>query len=98
MPQAGFWTAEQRRNEARQPVAVATAAGDIIEGPVRIPTPPPGSVDAKASVRHDLDKLFAVRDAELKRHAAESGNPDATRPMYLPTQPQALRLGRPRER
>jgi hypothetical protein len=98
MPQAGFWTAEQRRAEARQPVAFATAEGDIIEGPVRIATPPPGSVDAKDSVRHDLDKLFAVRDAELKRHAAESGGPDATRPMYLQTQPQALRPVRPRQR
>lgn len=98
MPQAGFWTAEHRRTEARQPLAAATAAGDIIEGPVRIPTPPAGSVDAKDSVRHDLDKLFAVRDAELKRHAAESGSPDATRPMYLQTQPQALRPVRPRQR
>lgn len=98
MPQPGYWTAEQRRNEARQPVAVATAAGDIIEGPVRIPTPPPGSVDAKDSVRHDLDKLFAVRDAELKRHAAETSATDATRPMYLPTQPSALRPPRGRER
>lgn len=98
MPQAGFWTAEHRRAEAPQPVAVATAAGNIIEGPVRIPTPPPGPVDAKDSVRHDLDKLFAVRDAELKRHAAESGSPDATRPMYLQTQPSALRPSRARER
>jgi hypothetical protein len=98
MPQAGFWTADHRRAEARRPAAVATAAGDIIEGPVRVPTPPPGSVDAKDSVRHDLDKLFAVRDAELKRHAAESGGADATRPMYLPTQPSALRPSRGRER
>ena len=98
MPQPGFWTAEHRRAEARQPVAAAIAAGDIIEGPVRIPTPPPGAADAKDSVRHDLDKLFAVRDAELKRHAAENGGPDATRPMYLQTQPQALRATRTRER
>lgn len=96
MPQAGFWTAEQRRAQTRHPVAVA--AGDIIEGPVRIPTAPAGAVDAKDSVRHDLDKLFAVRDAELKRHSAESGSPDATRPMYLQTQPQALRPVRSRER
>lgn len=96
MPQAAFWTAEQRHVEARQPVAAA--AGDIIEGPVRIPTRPPGAVDAKDSVRHDLDKLFAVRDAELKRHSAGSGSPDATRPMYLQTQPQALRPVRSRER
>lgn len=98
MPQPGFWTAEHRRPEARQPVQPAGAAGDIIEGPVRIPTPPVAAVDAKDSVRHDLDKLFAVRDAELKRHAAENGGPEATRPMYLPTQPQALRPVRPRER
>ena len=97
MPQAGFWTAEHRSAQTRQPVPVAGAAGNIIEGPVRIPTPPAQSVDAKDSVRHDLDKLFAARDAELKRRAAESGSPEATRPMYLPTQPQALRPGRPRE-
>ena len=95
MPQPGYWTAEHRR-QARQPVEVTAAAGDVIEGPVRIATPHVRS-EAKDSVRHDLDKLFAVRDAELKRHAAESSNPDATRPMYLQTQPQALRPVRPRE-
>lgn len=93
MPQPGFWTAEQRRAEA-VPVEPAEASGDVIAGPVRIATPHVAPADAKDSVRHDLDKLLAVRDAELKRHAEESGNPDATRPMYLPTQPQAL----PRER
>lgn len=98
MPQPGFWTAEQKRSEARQPVFEPSSAGDIIEGPVRIPTPPPGAVEVKDSVRHDLDKLFAVRDAELQRHTAESGGPDATRPMYLQTQPQALRAVRARER
>lgn len=98
MPQPGYWTAEQRRMEARQPLAAASAAGDVIEGPVRIAAPPAGSWDAKDSVRHDLDQLFAVRDAELQRHAAETGAADATRPMYLPTQPSALRASRARER
>ena len=97
MPQPGYWTAEHRRQEARQPAEVTAAAGDVIEGPVHIATPH-GASEAKDSVRHDLDKLFAVRDAELKRHAAEGSNPDATRPMYLPTQPQPLRPVRPRER
>lgn len=97
LPQPGFWTAEQRRPQARQPVQAADAVGDIIEGPVRIATPHVGSAEAKDSVRHDLDRLFAVRDAELKRHAAESTNPDATRPMYLQTQPQSLRPAPSRE-
>ncbi len=97
MPQPGYWTADRRRSESRQPAKAASAAADIIEGPVRIPPPPAGS-DARDSVRHDLDKLFAVRDAELKRHVEENGPPDATRPMYLQTQPQTLRPARTRER
>lgn len=97
MPQAGFWTAEQRHAETREEAPAASSFGDVIEGPVRIPARP-ARADNKDSVRHDLDKLFAVRDAELKRHAAESGSTEPTQPMYLPTQPQTLRPDRERER
>jgi len=97
MPQPGFWTAEHRRAEAPPAVEPVADAAEVIAGPVRIATPHVASADAKDSVRNDLDKLFAVRDAELKRHAEESGHPEATRPMYLPTQPQPLRPVRPSE-
>lgn len=86
MPQAGFWTADQRRADARRPVQAADAAGDVIEGPARIAPARAAAADCKDSVRHDLDMLFAVRDAELKRHAMQSGSADATQPMYLQTQ------------
>jgi len=100
MPQAGFWTAELRPDTAVPPPALDPAAddvADVIAGPVRIATTPALGADAKDSVRQDLDKLLAVRDAELQRHGEASAGLEATRPMYLPTQPQPLRPVRPDE-
>jgi hypothetical protein len=98
MPQPGYWTADHR------PVAAAPAAAplaepaiqpsaDVIAGPVRIGTPRSTRAgnrprEADDSLRDDLDKLLAVRDAELQRHAFSG--PEATQPMYLKTEPQPL--------
>jgi hypothetical protein len=52
----------------------------IIEGPVNLPDP-------NADVRADLERLFAVRDADL-RHAAEADEPPRS---FAATEPSALR-------
>jgi hypothetical protein len=98
MPQPGFWTASQRPFVVAPPLpdSPPVASGDVIAGPVRIGTPevsrPPlePHPETRDSVRHDLDKLLAVRDAELQRHTNLYGTPEATQPMYLTTERQPL--------
>jgi hypothetical protein len=94
LPQPGFWTAEQRPDDAAEAIdeeVVAAASADVIAGPVRVGSPTPAPTeDDRDSVRHDLDKLLAIRDAELKRHADQYGPSEATQPMYLATEPQPL--------
>lgn len=93
LPQAGFWTADSRPAAPPSPAAPAVpVSAEVIAGPVRIvpPKPEPSPADAPDSVRSDLDRLLAVRDAELKRHAAGPGGTEVTEPMYLKTQPAPL--------
>lgn len=99
MPQPGFWTAEPKPAAEFSEIATVTEpreepSADVIAGPVRIPTPrvprTAAGAEARDSVRHDLDKLLAVRDAELNRHAETFGSPEPTQPMYLKTEPQPL--------
>lgn len=105
LPQAGYWTADPRPAATTMPEQDAPASGaDVIAGPVRIANPEaaPRKVDDEGdespdSVRRDLDRLFAVRDAELKRHAEARGT-DPTEPMYLKTEPQPLPESARRER
>jgi hypothetical protein len=93
LPHPGTWTSEPRpaddpKSEAdTEPIG---GSGDVIAGPVRIagassPRPEPVDDDVKA----DLERLFAVRDAEMELHARRTTS-DATQPMYLKTEPQPL--------
>jgi hypothetical protein len=86
MPHPGLWTAEAHAPRAvAQPAAVA---GGVIAGPVRIVDF--GAAAAKdAKAREDLEQLFAVRDADLKKHA-EGTAYDATQPMFARTEPAKL--------
>lgn len=99
LPQPGFWTAEQRPDSVAEAIddEAAEPSADVIAGPVRVAAPaPPAAEDDRDSVRHDLDKLLAIRDAELKRHAEQYGPSEATQPMYLATEPQPLTPARRR--
>jgi len=91
MPHPGTWTSEPREPEEAAPQeAQPSSYGDVIAGPVRI-----GAAAATAAatedddVKADLERLFAVRDAELELNAQRTGT-DATQPMYLRTEPQPL--------
>jgi hypothetical protein len=99
LPQPGYWTAEHRPTSPAEPVAdePEEASGDVIAGPQRIAAlPQEMSDEERDSVRNDLDKLLAIRDAELKHHA-EYGPSEPTQPMYLATEPQPLSPSRRRE-
>jgi hypothetical protein len=89
MPHPGTWTAEPRGAAEPARDAAPSSYGDVIAGPERIPdaapNPPPTEED---DVRADLEKLFAIRDAELGQ-SSQAGS-DATEPMYLRTEPQPL--------
>ena len=94
MPHPGIWTAEQRPDG---PDSVASelegGSGDVIAGPVRIGDPAAAKArigpDDDDDVKADLQRLFAVRDAELELHSRRTGG-DATQPMYLKKEPQPL--------
>ena len=101
MPHPGGWTSERRNG--KEPEAVAAGEpeggmGDVIAGPVRIADPAP-PIDPDADIKADLERLFAVRDAELKLNSQRvaAGAGDRTQPMYLKTEPQPLEQ-EPRER
>lgn len=102
LPQPGFWTASRRPLAAtpRGPDPAPEPSADLIAGPVRIGSSllatQAGQPETRDSVRHDLDKLLAVRDAEMQRHMDLYGAPQATRPMYLNTERQPL-AATPRE-
>lgn len=90
MPHPGTWTSEPRQPEAPQPAQAQPASyGDVIAGPVRIDTPPQPPLTEDEEVKADLQRLFAIRDAELELNAQRTGT-DATQPMYLRTEPQPL--------
>lgn len=99
LPQPGYWTAEHRPTAPAEPVPEQPeqASGDVIAGPQHVAAAAQELSDAeRESVRHDLDKLLAIRDAELKHHA-EYGPSEPTQPMYLATEPQPLSPSRRRE-
>jgi hypothetical protein len=92
MPHPGTWTSEPRETEETPPQeAEPSSYGDVIAGPVRIGTPaaPAAAPAEDDDVKADLERLFAVRDAELELNAQRTGS-DATQPMYLRTEPQPL--------
>ena len=88
MPHPRLWTSEPR---AAAPTAIPEpengGSADVIAGPVRISSPaqPENPLD---TAREDLEKLFAIRDADLKHHAGEGVAP--ARPTYTPTEPARL--------
>jgi hypothetical protein len=45
---------------------------------------------APGDVKSDLERLFAVRDAELEMNAQRLAGTDATQPMFLKTEPMEL--------
>jgi hypothetical protein len=76
MPHPNSWTAVRELDD--KPVREAApvpSSGDIIEGPVMIPKP----VD---DVRADLERLFALRDEDIKRHVGDDP--------FAPTRPAVL--------
>jgi len=90
MPHPGLWTSEPREGEAPAPQeAKPSSYGDVIAGPVRISNAPPPAPSEDDEVKADLERLFAVRDAELELNAQRTGS-DKTQPMYLRTEPQPL--------
>ena len=94
MPHAGFWTAEPRVDAAPQ-LPAPGGAGDVIAGPVVIGQAMKAAQDGTATnagARADLEALFAVRDADLKRHAETQSQPnfEKTQPMYAVTEPGKL--------
>ena len=66
MPHPGMWTSEPHRPPEVPAPAVAGGSGDVISGPVLIGRPEP-----QATAREDLEKLFAIRDADRQRNAAD---------------------------
>lgn len=91
MPNPGLW-----KEAPGEPVPIAATVptggdGDVIAGPAaREPALAQAgrhSIDARA----DLEHLFAMRDADFRRHAArEASGEDATQPMFLGTEPARL--------
>lgn len=103
LPHPGWWTAPAAA-VASQGIAGDAAAGgsgDVIAGPDHRRADPERDMppaDAAADIRSDLERLFAVRDAELKQNAerlAASGTAP-TEPMFLKTEPQPLDWQPPR--
>jgi hypothetical protein len=76
MPHAGSWTAAPVSVAVRQPALAPQQSGDVIAGPVVIPQP-------QDDVRGDLERLLALRDADLKRHGVSGDT-------YAPTRPATL--------
>jgi hypothetical protein len=78
LPHPNTWTAPAPPS---QPAALATEpaplpSADVIEGPTVLPSP--------ADVRADLERLMALRDADLRRHAGAGDQ------AYAPTRPATL--------
>jgi len=96
MPHPGVWTSDSASAAPASSVQVAAQApiggsADVIAGPVRIaePAPTPAPAAPRAAVtKAELDQLFAVRDADFKRHA--DGQSDGDSSQYLPTEPAKL--------
>jgi hypothetical protein len=91
LPHPGTWkeppAAASLQAAGTDPVG---GAADVIAGPsasqLTAEQVRQNSIDARA----DLEGLFAVRDADFKRHAAGEGEDAATQPMFLGTEPAKL--------
>jgi hypothetical protein len=91
MPQAGYWTAEPTMVVPRAtPAVIPGGSGDVIAGPVHIPETAGRAKEPVDATRADLEQLFAVRDADFKRHAGDDKDAP-TEPMWLGTEPAQLR-------
>jgi hypothetical protein len=94
MPHPGSWTANAELPHRSREVGRAEVPGgsaDVIAGPLGTdPYEVPTAESHASSVRTDLERLFAVRDAELEMNALRLAGTDATQPMYLKTQPMDL--------
>ena len=78
LPHPGTWTAPPPStfDTGPAPVAHVTRPAGIIEGPMLTPRP----ID---EVRADLERLLALRDQDMKRHAEGGDNFAPTRPASL---------------
>lgn len=92
MPHPSSWTEAPPPPAAIAELDVSGGSGRVIAGPLLVASTQPavaGSSAAEANA--DLEQLFAVRDADFRRHAdTEPANPDATQPMFLRTEPAKL--------
>lgn len=77
LPHPGAWTAPVAEPDAAPTIAEPLSSGDIIEGPVRLPTK--GHEDAKA----DLDELLAIRDADFRTNGGKPPTWASTEPAKL---------------
>ena len=93
MPYPGFWTAEPALEpEEEALLEVAGGSGDVISGPAHVPETAAPRTQESDSIRSDLDKLLAIRDAEMQgaEERFRNAGSEATQPMYLKTEPQPL--------
>jgi len=88
LPDASVWTAREAQSKditpsSKEPVPDIgqVAHGDVIAGPVY--SPEPSDTDA---AKADLEALMAIRDADFRAH----GEPQATQPVWLRTEPAPL--------
>lgn len=94
MPHPGVWTSDAAAippvpaQQAQAQAAPSGGSADVIAGPVRIAEAAAAPAARSAVTKAELDQLFAVRDADFKRHA--DGQSDADPSQYLPTEPARL--------
>ena len=74
LPHPGSWTAMPSAGVASATGNSLQSAGDVIAGPVTIER-------SQDNVKADLERLLAVRDADMKKHGAEDFA--ATQPIQL---------------
>jgi hypothetical protein len=101
MPHPGWWTAPPTAAASGIADDATGGSADVIAGPDRPGADAgrePSAADAAADVRSDLERLFAVRDAELRQNAERlaAAGMEPTEPMYLKTEPQPLDWQPPR--
>jgi hypothetical protein len=101
MPHPGWWTAAPTAAASGIADDATGGSADVIAGPNRQGAdadPEPSAADAAADVRSDLERLFAVRDAELRQNAERlaAAGMEPTEPRYLKTEPQPLDWQPPR--
>ena len=87
MTHPGLWTAEAHAPRAAS--AAPAVAGGVIAGPVRIVDASAAAPSEQSHAKQDLERLFAVRDADLKKNAQDTAY-DKTQPMFARTEPAKL--------